>query len=111
VRFAEPWAFVALVLLPLVFLGYLFSERRRKKLLARAGSVELLEEMAQAGRGAGATARLVQAACFALALLCVVAALARPQFGMRTETRKARGMDVMISGWSASPRWRCRCRR
>ncbi len=96
-RFGEPWAFLALILVPLVFLGYVLGERRRKRLLAAAGSVELLEEMALAGREAGATARLAQAICFAVALCFVVVALARPQFGMRSETRKSRGMDVVIA--------------
>jgi Ca-activated chloride channel homolog len=95
VRFAEPWAFLALILVPLVFLGFVVGERWKKKLLARAGSVDLLEQMALAGRSG--TVRLVQACMLAVALIFGVAALARPQFGMRTETRKARGMDLVIA--------------
>lgn len=96
-RFAEPLAFLALFLVPAVFLIQALAERRRAKVLARAGSVDLLERMALAGRDAGRTARWAQATCFALALAFVVVALARPQFGMRTEIRKGRGMDVILA--------------
>src|SRR5688572_24272572 len=94
-RFAEPLALLALLIVPLVFAGYALGERRRKTLLGRAGSVDLLEEMALAVRGS--TMRFVQAIFFSIALCFVVIALARPQFGMRTETRKARGMDIIVA--------------
>jgi Ca-activated chloride channel family protein len=96
-RFAEPLAFVALILVPLVFVIHALAARGRRRVLERAGTVALLEEMALAGRDAGRTARSVQAGCFAVAIAFVVVALARPQFGLRTEIRKGRGMDIVFA--------------
>ena len=96
-RLAEPWALAALLLVPLVIFAHFALERRRRARLARAGDPELLAQMTAAAGGDGGGARVARAWLLAAALGLVAVALARPQFGLRTETRRARGMDVVVA--------------
>lgn len=96
-RLAEPLALIALILVPLALLGWWLDERARRRRIGAAGDPVLLARLAHAGADGGATIRIVRAALLAAALGLVAVALARPQFGLRTELRKARGMDVVIA--------------
>ena len=96
-RFAEPVALIALVLVPLALLAWWLDERARRRRISRAGDPALVARLTQAGADGGATLRIARAIVLALALALVALALARPQFGLRTELRKARGMDVVIA--------------
>ena len=95
-RFGEPWAFVALLFVPLFVVALVFVSRRRAHRLSEAGDPSLLEQMSLIAPSAPLL-RSVQVVltCFALALVAI--ALARPQFGLRTEVRRARGMDVVVA--------------
>ncbi|MEM7675956.1 MAG: VWA domain-containing protein [Myxococcota bacterium] len=95
-RFAEPWAFVALLIVPAFVLAHIWMSRRRERQIAAAGDPPLLSKMALIGPSAGLI-RGVQAIITVVALVLVGIALARPQFGLRTEVRRARGMDVVIA--------------
>ena len=95
-RFAAPWAFLALLLVPAFAAAFVWMARRRAKALSAAGDPNLFAKMALIGQSASAL-RIAQAVLTALALAFVGIALARPQFGLRTETRRARGMDVVIA--------------
>ncbi|MEO1336024.1 MAG: VWA domain-containing protein, partial [Myxococcota bacterium] len=95
-RFAEPWAFLALLLVPAFVLANLWMTRRRTQRLADAGDPSLLDKMALISPSAGLL-RGAQAGLTVVALALVAIALARPQFGLRTEVRRARGMDVVIA--------------
>lgn len=96
-RWAEPWALAALALVPAVLLAWWWLERARRAAVRRAGDEPLVEAMTHAGRGLGRGRRLARAVLLALAMALVALALARPQFGLRTELRKARGMDVVVA--------------
>ncbi|MBI4814697.1 MAG: VWA domain-containing protein [Deltaproteobacteria bacterium] len=96
-RFAEPWALLLVVLAPLSFLVFLALERRKTRMLTAAGDLDLLADLAHLGEDRGRTARLAQALLFSAGLGLVAIALARPQYGLRTEVRKGRGMDVVIA--------------
>ncbi len=96
-RFGEPWAFLALILVPLAFLGHWLHERRHARRLGRAGDPELLARMSQLGEDGGRQARFLSTFLFALGLGLVGLALARPQFGMKTEVRRGRGIDLVVA--------------
>ncbi len=96
-RFAEPWAFLALVLVPIAVLAWLWRERLRARQLAKAGDLGLLGRMTGLGQTQGRRARTIELALVSCALALVALALARPQFGARTDVRRARGMDVVIA--------------
>ena len=96
-RFAEPWALALAALLPLLMMAELWIDRGRKALLERAGDRALIEDLSSVPMAELEGARRRQRWLFALAFLLVVVALARPQFGTRTETRKSRGMDLVVA--------------
>ncbi|MCC7384773.1 MAG: VWA domain-containing protein [Deltaproteobacteria bacterium] len=96
-RFAAPLGLAALALVPLVLFLQIWLERRTTARLRGAGDLALLEEMSALGHERGRVERFVSASLVAAALALVAVALARPQFGSRTEVRKARGMDVVLA--------------
>lgn len=96
-RFAEPWAFLLAMLLPLVIAFDLATARVRRKRLERAGDPELIEGLSSVPMAELSAVRRRQQWLFALAFLLVVVAVARPQFGTRTETRQSRGMDLIVA--------------
>ncbi len=96
-RLAEPWALIALVLVPAVLLAWWFNERARHARLQSAGDPLLLSKLIETSKDGGYSIRLAQALLLSLALALVAVALARPQFGLRTEVRKSRGMDVVFA--------------
>ena len=96
-RFAEPWAFLALLLVPLVFIGHALYERRRARRLQRAGDSELIRALTTGTDDDGSSRRQWQTIMLASALALITVALARPQFGLRTEVHKGRGMDVVLA--------------
>lgn len=93
-RFASPEWLFALLLVPVLALGFWFGARRRRGLLARFGEVDLV---AQLTASVNHRARLTKAILVLLALALVGVALARPQFGTRIETVRRRGQDVMVA--------------
>lgn len=96
-RFAEPWAFLLASLLPLALIFELLARRGRRRALERAGDPSLIEAMSTVPGPRLAGARRRQQWLFAAAFALVVVALARPQFGTRTETRRGRGMDLVVA--------------
>ena len=96
-RFAEPWAFLALLLVPLAFVAHALYERRLAMRLRSAGDAKLIRSMTTHHRDGGKGRRFAQTVVYAAALLLVTTALARPQFGLRTEVHKGRGMDLVLA--------------
>jgi Ca-activated chloride channel family protein len=70
------WPFMALVLLPLGVILYLWFQRRRRQIVARYGSLGLVQTGTASGLG---WRRHVPAVFFFLGLTALVFALARPQ--------------------------------
>lgn len=95
-RFGEPWALLGLLLVPLVFAARMVWIRQRRRILEDAGDLGLLSALTDGGPNLGQT-RVVSALLFAGALAATCVALARPQYGLRTEVRQGRGMDVVVA--------------
>ncbi len=95
-RFDSPWALLALLLVPAFAFAHWYVGRIRARRLESAGDPSLLASMALISPSSSAI-RTVQIALTGFALALVAVALARPQFGLRTEVRRARGMDVVIA--------------
>ena len=96
-RFAEPLAFLALILVPLVLVGHVLNERRLARRVQRAGDPDLIHAMTSTGADHGRGQRFASAILIAISLALICVALARPQFGLRTEIRKGRGMDLVVA--------------
>lgn len=96
-KLAEPLALLLLVLVPVVLLLQLLFERRRDRLIAAAGDSALLSRLMLVSGDQGRGQRWAQAALFAAGIALAVVALARPQFGMKSEVRKGRGMDLVVA--------------
>ncbi|MCK6552776.1 VWA domain-containing protein, partial [Myxococcota bacterium] len=96
-RLGEPWALALLVLAPLVLVLHVVLERRRARRIGAAGDASLIGALVLAEADGGKTIRLARAILLSIALLFAVLALARPQFGMRTEMRKGRGIDLVVA--------------
>lgn len=94
-RLEAPYMLAALLLVPMVLVATMLLERWRDRRVARAGDPRLFDRLS-----AGSShrrRRAIQAGLLAAALGFMALALARPQLGMRTEVRKARGMDVVLA--------------
>lgn len=96
-RLGEPLALFALVLCPLILAVHVWLERRRARRVGAAGDPALLEALILSDPGGGRRRRLLQAVLLSIGAAFVALALARPQLGMRTEVRKARGLDLVIA--------------
>ncbi len=93
-RFAASQWLLALVLVPLLALGFGYAARRRRRALAQFADLPLVEKLtATVSRNARRVKAVLMVTAVALALL----ALARPQFGTRVETVRAVGQDILIA--------------
>ena len=93
-RFAQPEFLYLLAAAPLVILFFIVRFRQRRAVLGRLGEPELLDRLSPstvAGR------QSVKAAFVVLTLVCFSLALARPQFGTRSETVRQTGFSVMVA--------------
>ncbi|MFQ5702757.1 MAG: VWA domain-containing protein [Gemmatimonadales bacterium] len=93
-RFALTKFLILYVLVPLigVFLWYGFRLKRRA--LERFGSTALLAKLSRSVNRSG---QIGKAVLLVAAVLFVVTALARPQFGTRVETVKGEGQDIIVA--------------
>ncbi|MBK8014380.1 MAG: VWA domain-containing protein [Deltaproteobacteria bacterium] len=93
-RFQDPIFFLGLLTLPLLLLGYWQARRRQASVLESAGDRSLLLALVDERNASGKWARI---ALVAAALTFMTIALARPQWGLRTELRKGRGIDLVVA--------------
>jgi len=92
-RFANPnmlWLLVAVVLFVVLFIC---SGHLSKKALARFGNLALLRPLME---GVSQSKRRVKFALQLVAMVCLIIAMARPQFGSKLETVKKEGVEVMV---------------
>ena len=93
-RFEEPNFLYLLFLVPLLFVGYLYSNFLKRKRLREFGDPELMAQlMPDVSRYRPDVKFLLLLAAVALFSLL----LARPQFGAKMETVKRQGIEVMIA--------------
>ena len=93
-QFAQPEFLYLLAVVPLLILFFIVRFRRRRDVLGKLGDPELL---ARLSRSTVAGRQPVKAALVVLAVACFVLALARPQFGTRSETVRQTGFSVMAA--------------
>ena len=91
--FLSPSQFWALLAIPLLVLLFLWGRRRRRRLLAQFASPELLGRLIPPSRG---WALAIRELLLLLALLFLVLALARPQWGHLTQNVQRQGLDLML---------------
>lgn len=95
VRFAEPvWLWVGTAGLVGLSLLIWWSERRRAEALSRLIAARHLSALTQT---VSPVRRWIKHALLALAVACLFAALARPQWGYRFEVDKREGVDLLFA--------------
>ncbi len=93
-RFAHPQLLWLATLVPAFLLLYLFAAMRRRRRLARFGETTLLAElMPEASTGR----MMLKFILFEAALLLLVVAAARPQFGSKLREERAEGIEMMLA--------------
>lgn len=90
---AREW-FWAFSFLPLLFLAFLWSERRSRTLLARIVAPRLREQLAGS---VSHSKRALRFLLMLLALACLIVSLAQPRYGFSWEEAKRKGRDVIIA--------------
>ena len=93
-RFANPQYLWLLVVLPLFAALFWLAAHRRRKRLERFGHPAILEELMPEVSTGRVTLRFI---LFSLALLCLILAAARPQFGSKLREEKTRGIEMMLT--------------
>jgi Ca-activated chloride channel family protein len=89
-RWDLAWLFV---LVPLVAAGYLWAARQRRRAIAGLGNQELVARLIGSVHHGN---RLVVAVATTLAMLCLVVAMLRPQYGGTTRIVPVGGLDVVL---------------
>ena len=93
-RFANPQYLWLLVVLPLFAALFWLAAHRRRKRLERFGHPAILKELMPEVSTGRVTLRFI---LFSLALLCLIFAAARPQFGSKLREEKAQGIEMMLT--------------
>ncbi len=93
-RFAHPEYFYLFLVLPIIYLVYLYGIFRRKRNLKKYGDIKLLESlMPDVSRYKPHVKFYFQL----FALLVLVFVIAGPQFGSKLESVKKQGVEIMIA--------------
>ena len=93
-RFAQPEYLYLLLIVPLLVILFVWNTVRRKRKLQSFGDPELL---AQYMPNVSLVRPQFKFYLQIVALLLLIVALARPQFGVKEQTVKRQGMEVMIA--------------
>ena len=91
-RFLHPWFFLLLLLIPAVVALHLWIEKRRKARIVFS-DLTPFKDIAPSGR---VRMRYLPLALRMLAVTALVVALARPQYGNRTQEITSKGIDIML---------------
>jgi len=92
-RFANPQLLWLLVVVVLLWALFILSGHLSGKALSRFGNVTLLRPIMH---GVSHAKRRIKFSLQALAMVCLIIAVARPQFGSKLETVKKEGVEVMV---------------
>lgn len=93
-QFANPSAFYWLAVLPLIFGLFLWSQSRWRRAVARFGDPALVERLTPS---VSPWRDKLKSALFLAGIFFLVVALARPQWGQRTEEIVRSGVDVFVA--------------
>lgn len=94
IRFAHGGYFYLLLLIPLLFAGYLIYRRTRNRAAARFGNPRLLDRLS---RSASRSKPFWKFVLLSTAIGILVVGLANPQIGTRLEEVKLEGIDMFIA--------------
>jgi Ca-activated chloride channel homolog len=95
-RFAEPWAFLWLLAVP-ILIALAFRRRSKGRTQTRAAGDAPLMDRLLLRQASSATRSGWQLTLVLVATTLSAIALARPQFGLRTETHVGRGIDIVFA--------------
>ena len=90
---AEPWAFWFMAAVPLVLVVFIVALRQRRAALALFGNLALVSRMTG---GLGDGRRVVKAAILTVAVVLLVLAAARPQWGSELRLARQEGVDIAL---------------
>ena len=93
-RFANPQYLWLLVALPVLVALFWFAARSRRRRIERFGNPEVLQELMPEVSTGRVTLRFL---LFLGAVLCLILAAARPQFGSKLREEKSRGIEMMLT--------------
>ncbi|MCF0195639.1 MAG: VWA domain-containing protein [Bacteroidaceae bacterium] len=93
-RFENPEYFSLLAVLVLTTLLYYFAQYRRKRNIRKIGDESLVKQLF---RDVARWRVELKFWLAQLALLCMIVALARPQYGTKVEMRERQGIEAMIA--------------
>ncbi|HPR32605.1 MAG TPA: VWA domain-containing protein [Prolixibacteraceae bacterium] len=93
-RFGNPEYLYALIVIPVLFVLFVYFNRRRKKALREFGRPEILAPL-MPGVSRSRPVWKFWLLCFALAFLIV--GIARPQFGSKLQKMKRKGIEIIIA--------------
>lgn len=92
-RFANPQMLWLLIVAVLLIALFMVSGHLSNKALARFGNISLLRPLME---GVSQPKRRIKFTLQVVALICLIIAVARPQFGSKLETVKKEGIEVMV---------------
>lgn len=93
-HFAYIYILWLLTLIPLLVVGYILLTRRKRRQLALFGDPELVATLMPER---STTRSVIKFALLLLALVLLIFAAARPQFGQKEQTIKRQGIEVMVA--------------
>ena len=94
-RFAQPQMFwVLLALLPALIIFLVWSWRKKQKLIRQFVRSRLLADLTV---GVSKSVQKVRLALLVLAVIIILLALARPQWGFSWEESRQRGLDILVA--------------
>src|ERR1051326_7682875 len=92
-NFASPKVLWLLLLIPALFAFFWWSWRARQRLMTEFIQARLLPGLTV---GLSPARQRIRLACMLLAVICLILALARPQWGFDWEAAKQRGLDIVV---------------
>ncbi len=93
-RFAHTEYLYALGLIPVIILCYVLMRLWQTRTLKKLGEVSVIKSLYDDASHGKSVIKLI---LFSLAYICIVVALANPQFGSKLEEVKRKGVDIIVA--------------